>query len=81
MRGLPEPFVPSAAPPIVRNRAPILDRLDIATDDWLKLAGNFGRLFHRVAGRPASVAWQRTRRGSRFRSGHARLLGSAAPAG
>src|SRR5690606_37754150 len=61
--------------------APILDRLDIATDDWLKLAGNFGRLFHRVAGRPASVAWQRTRRGGRFRPGRARLLGSAAPAG
>jgi len=61
--------------------APILDRLQIAADDWLELAGNFGRLFHRVAGRPESVAWQRTRRGGCFRPGHARLLGPTAGAG
>ena len=61
--------------------APILDRLQIAADDWLELTGNFGRLFHRVAGRPESVAWQRTRQGNHFRPGHARLLGAAAQAG
>jgi len=57
--------------------APILDRLQIAAADWLELAVGFGRLFHRVAGRPESVAWQRTRRAGRFRPGRAGLLGSA----
>ena len=61
-----------AIPPGV---APILERLRIAEDDWLKLAGNFGRLFQRVAGRPGSVAGLRTRAGRGFRPGRARLLG------
>ena len=61
--------------------APILIRLQIAADDWLEVAGNFGRLFNRVAGRPASVAWQRTRQGGRFRPGHARLLSSGSQSG
>ena len=54
--------------------APILSRLGIDPSNWLELAGNFGRLFQRVAGLPSSIARQRTRRGCRFRPGHARLL-------
>ena len=66
---------------IPTDLAPILDRLAITTDDWLELAVNFGRLFNRVAGRPATIAWQRTRHGGRFRPSHARLLGSEARTG
>lgn len=55
--------------------APILMRLGIANDHWLGLAGNLWRLFHRVAGCPASVARQQTPLGRRFWPGHARLLG------
>jgi hypothetical protein len=54
--------------------APILSRLGIDRRNWLDLARNFGRLFQRVAGRPSSIARQRTRHGCRFRPGHARLL-------
>ena len=60
--------------------APIFERLKIAEGDWLELAGNFGRLFQRVAGRPRNVSQLRTRRGGGFRPGHARLLGSASRA-
>jgi len=66
-----------AIPPTV---APILTRLDIAQDDWLELAGNFGRLFQRVAGRPRSIARLRTRQGRGFRAGRARLFGPTPPA-
>ena len=54
--------------------APILSRLGIDDSNWLELAGNFGRLFQRVAGRPSSIARQRTRCGGHFRPGQARLL-------
>jgi hypothetical protein len=54
--------------------APILSRLGIDDSHWLELAGNFGRLFQRVAGRPSSIALQRTRGGGHCRPGHARLL-------
>ena len=64
---------------IPADLAPVLERLGIAEDDWLKVVGNFGRLFHRVAGGPTSVSRQRTRLGHRFRPGGARLLGAAAP--
>ncbi|MEQ8790972.1 MAG: hypothetical protein RIC55_32210, partial [Pirellulaceae bacterium] len=63
-----------AIPP---DLAPILDRLQIAEKDWLELAGGFGRLFQRVAGRAASIARLRTPAGRTFRPGHARLLGAA----
>jgi REP element-mobilizing transposase RayT len=53
---------------------PLLARLGIAEEDWLSLAHNFGRLFHRVAGAPHSFAQQRAT-GHRFRPGPARLLG------
>jgi hypothetical protein len=66
-----------AIPPGV---ASILDRLKIGEDDWLELAGNFGRLFRRVAGRPPSIAQVRARRGRSFRAGGARLLGPASRA-
>jgi hypothetical protein len=59
---------------IPSDLAPILSRLGIDDSNWLELAGNFGRLFQRVAGRPSSIALQRTRRGGHFRPGHARLL-------
>jgi hypothetical protein len=34
--------------------SPILERLRIAARDRLEVVGNFGRLFHRVAGGPAA---------------------------
>jgi hypothetical protein len=58
------------------NLAPILERLKIGEDDWLELAGNFGCLFRRVAGRPPSIAQIRTRQGGRFRPGRAELFGA-----
>jgi hypothetical protein len=45
--------------------------------NWLKVVGNFGRLFYRVAGGPTSVSRQRTHLGRRFRPGGARLLGAS----
>lgn len=57
--------------------APILTRLGIVEEYWLELAGNFGRLFHRVAGSSASVALERARAGRRFRPGQAHLLDAA----
>jgi hypothetical protein len=50
---------------------PLLARVGIATGDWLPLVTGFGRLFHRVAGAPHSLA--RLRRP--FRPGHTTLLG------
>jgi hypothetical protein len=64
---------------IPAHLAPILLRLQIAEENWLELASNFGRLFQRIAGRPANVARQRTRLGRRFRPGRARMLDLAAP--
>ena len=59
--------------------APILQRLGIVPEGWYELATGFGRLFHRVAGSPASVAREATRRrGShRFRNPGGRLLDAA----
>ncbi len=59
--------------------APILQRLGIVPEGWYELATGFGRLFHRVAGRPASVAREAARRrGShRFRNPGGRLLDAA----
>lgn len=51
---------------------PLLARLGIDATDWLSLAGNFGRLFHRVAGSARSVARPASRR---FRPGPAQMLG------
>ncbi len=53
---------------------PILERLGIEPPNWLPLVRGFGRLFHRVAGAPRSLApgtrWRR------FRPGSAALLGA-----
>jgi hypothetical protein len=56
---------------IPNHLPPLLARVGIATGDWLPLVTGFGRLFHRVAGAPHSLA--RLRRS--FRPGHATLLG------
>ena len=57
---------------------PILARVGIDQHDWLPLVTQFGRLFHRVAGAPHTLA-QLARRGEpprrTFRPGHAALLG------
>ena len=71
---------------IVRSRGgsipadlpPLLSRVGLAEDDWLLLVTRFGRLFHRVAGAPhslAHLAHRGARPQSRFRPGHAELLG------
>jgi REP element-mobilizing transposase RayT len=55
---------------------PLLSRVGIAECDWLPLVTRFGRLFHRVAGAPHTLAHlARPIAGRRFRSGHAALLG------
>ena len=56
--------------------APILERLGLSRETWCELAGNFGRLFRRVAGRPASLAASAERGGvsQRRSSGGAALL-------
>ena len=53
---------------------PILERLGIAAGNWLPLVTGFGRLFHRVAGAPRTLA--RWPRWQRFRPGQAALLGT-----
>lgn len=56
---------------------PLLARLGIAADDWLPLAQNFGKLFHRVAG--SSRSWERMsqQQSRRYRRGQFQLLGQA----
>ena len=54
---------------------PLLSRLGIAEPHWLPLVTGFGRLFHRVAGAPRSLARLNKRR--TFRPGQAMLLGQA----
>jgi hypothetical protein len=67
---------------------PILSRVGIGDRDWLPLVTGFGRLFHRVAGAPQSIARFTEMRSApvrgrgptrpapphRFRAGHAALL-------
>ncbi len=45
---------PSKAPPL-------LERVGLAGSSWLKLVGNFGSLFHNVAGRPERIMLSRSR--------------------
>jgi len=52
---------------------PIFERLGIASTDWLRLVRDFGRLFHRVAGAPHTLARMTHR--INFRPGRAQLLG------
>ena len=53
---------------------PLLSRLGIGAADWLSLARNFGRMFHRVAGAPRSLARPSHRH---FRPGPAKMLGQS----
>jgi REP element-mobilizing transposase RayT len=48
---------------------PILARLGVSEDGWLKLVKDFGRLFRRAAGSPASLAREATRRERRWLHG------------
>jgi len=41
---------------------PILTRLGMTDDGWLAMVNDFGRLFHRAAGSPASLAKEAARR-------------------
>ena len=55
--------------------APLLDRVGIPAESWVELSLGFGKLFHRVAGCPASIAREAARRSPRtFRSPGTRLL-------
>lgn len=54
---------------------PLLKRLGIEAENWLPLVRGFGRLFHRVAGAPRTLAG--TRRWRRFHPGGTALLGAA----
>ena len=49
--------------------APILQRLKITDDGWLKLVKDFSRMFRRAAGIPATLANEATRRGRRWLKG------------
>jgi hypothetical protein len=63
-----ESHSPSAVPPLLK-------RLGIEAENWLPLVRGFGRLFHRVAGAPRTLAG--TRRWRRFHPGGTALLGAA----
>jgi len=54
--------------------AQILERLGIEPMNWVPLARDFGRLFHRVAGAPRTL--DHPGRERRFRLGRAALLGT-----
>lgn len=60
---------------IPQQLAPILERLGIEPENWLTLATDFGRLFHRVAGSCDSVQCERgLQTGHPFHPGRAELL-------
>ena len=60
---------------IPEDLAPILQRLGISSENWLTLALEFGRLFHRVAGSYTSLSGEcHLRTGHPFRPGQAHLL-------
>jgi len=61
---------------IPADLAPILERLRVDSDGWLKLMGRFSRLFRRAAGRPQSMQIEREVRGCRLMQGirHSRAI-------
>ena len=60
---------------IPEHLEPILLRVGICPENWLTLALEFGRLFHRVAGSCSSLSGQcNLRTGHPFRRGQANLL-------
>jgi hypothetical protein len=60
---------------IPADLAPILDRLSIVGERWIDTVLNFGRWFHRAAGRQESLAEEASRRGKRWLAGssHSRV--------
>jgi hypothetical protein len=54
---------------IAKDVAPILDRLGVATDCWVDCVKNFGRWFHRAAGRVALLADEASHAGKRWLQG------------
>ena len=57
---------------IPADLSPILDRLGLTSEAWLKLTSRFGRLFRRVAGKNESLPRVTPHR---FQGGHAAFLG------
>ncbi len=49
--------------------APLLNRLDINTDRWVKTVDRYGSLFFRIAGRAESMVEQAARVGRRWLHG------------
>ncbi len=52
--------------------SPILDRLDIEAENWIESVKNFGRWFHRAAGRADHLLEEAARAGRRWLHGLAR---------
>ena len=52
--------------------APILDRLGLSDECWIDGVKNFGRWFHRVAGRVSALSDEATRAGKRWFQGAGR---------
>lgn len=48
---------------------PVLNRLQVSEGIWIDTVLNFGRWFHRAAGRPASLCKEASRRGRRWLAG------------
>ena len=49
--------------------APILERLSVNSNTWMRLVKSFRNLFRQAAGRPASLGKEATRRGQRWLQG------------
>ena len=49
--------------------APILDRLGLSDECWIDGVKNFGRWFHRAAGRVSALSDEATRAGKRWFQG------------
>ena len=61
--------------------APILDRLQVSHENWLKLVQDFRRRFRRAAGTPASLQKEAQKRGCRYMHGivHSRAIFGTPP--
>jgi hypothetical protein len=54
-------LVPGKAGVTPAELPPILERVGLKPGSWLKLVGKFGKLFHNVAGKPHTIADNRSR--------------------
>jgi hypothetical protein len=54
---------------IPADLAPILDRLQLSRETWIETVQQFGKWFHRAAGRPETLALEAQRRHRRWLSG------------